>query len=241
MEPQRQIKPDWIVIVKPSAPEIVTEMSPLVADAQDFEVVSVATDEVALSYVQRLRRAEKRITDEFEPSRKAADQAKKSILALRDKLIAPIKAARLLYDRKATAYEKEQEDIAREEQLRLQEEARKREEDKQLQDAIAAQDSGDMEEAEAIVSEPVEAPVVTVAPQVAKVSGVGKATLWSAEVTDVKKCLRFMLERDEWSTTLEKCIPILQSALRPFAIQQHEALNIPGARAVSDTSRRTRS
>ena len=87
---------EMIQIQKPSPPAIVGELSPIVKAAQQFEVKDVETNGTALQRFKLLRDGEKRIADYFEPARKAADAAKKEILAARDGLIAPIAAARIL-------------------------------------------------------------------------------------------------------------------------------------------------
>jgi hypothetical protein len=89
-----------IVILKPQPPTVVAELSPIVNMAKSFEVFDQATNGVALERLRALRAGEKRITECFEPSRKAADEAKKEILRLRDGLIGPIAEARGIYDRK---------------------------------------------------------------------------------------------------------------------------------------------
>lgn len=212
-------------------------MKPIVAAALEWKVETIAQHEVAMIRVKDLRSAERMITNAFERSRRAADTAKKEIIALRDKFIGPIKQARLTYDRQATAYEEEQGRIAREEEQRLQKEALKREEEKQLQDAIAADESGDTEQAEAILEERVEVPVVTVAPQVATVKGVSTRTSWSAEVTDMPKLVAYVNANPEWISLLLPNGPNLNR----LAVSQHEALAIPGVKAVSQTVRSTRS
>ena len=227
---------EMIQIEKPSPPALVAELSPLVKAAQAFEVVDVETNTTALQRLRVLRDGEKRIADYFEPARKAADAAKKEILAARDGLIAPIAAARSIYDQKAGAYEQEERRKAEDEQRRLQAQARKEEEERALLAAIEAEESGDAAQAEAILAEPVSVPVVSVAPQVAKVEGVSSRTAWSAEVHDVEALIKYVAAHPEWSSLLEPCMPNLNR----LAVAQREALAIPGVRAVSRTVRSTR-
>lgn len=228
---------DMITIEKPGPPEVVTLLSPLVAQAKEFQVTDIQSNTHALNRIKALRDGERQIKDYFEPARKAADSAKKEILAARDGLIGPIQQARIIYDRTADAYEQEQRTIALEEERRLQEIIRRQEEDRQLQDAIAAEEAGDTEQANLILEEKVEAPIVTVAPQVATVKGVSKTTRWSAEVFDMAALAEYVATHPEWISLLDANMPNLNR----LAVSQHEALSIPGVRAVSTSTRSTRS
>src|SRR3990172_12622011 len=92
---------EMIQIEKPSPPALVAELAPVVAQANALVVADIETHGMALDRAKRLRDGERKIADYFEPARKAADAAKKEILAARDGLIGPIAAAPLLYDGKA--------------------------------------------------------------------------------------------------------------------------------------------
>lgn len=225
-----------IQIERPVPPTIVAELAPLVKAALAFEVVDLDTDGEALLRVKMLRAGEKRIEEYFEPSRKAAEAAKKEILAARDGLIAPIAQARQIYDRKALDYEAAERVKAEREQRRLQDIARKQEEDRKLADAIEAEESGYTAEAEAILAEPVSVPMVRVAPAIAEVKGVSRRTTWSAEVDDLLKLVRYVAQHEEWVNLLLPNGP----ALNKLAIAQRDALRIPGVRAVETSVRSTR-
>jgi len=227
---------EMIQIQKPSPPALVAELSPLVRGAEAFNVIDVETNAIALQRLKVLRDGEKKIAEYFEPARKAADAAKKEILAARDGLIGPIAAARSIYDQKAGTFEQEQRRKAEEERRRLQEQARKDEEERQLLAAIEAEQGGNQEEAEAILQEPVSAPVIHVAPQVATVEGVSSMTRWSAEVTDLIELVKYVAAHPEWLSLLEPAMPNLNR----LAVAQRQALSIPGVRAISRTVRATR-
>src|SRR6266581_3130108 len=96
---------EMIQIERPAPPEIVARIGPIVQAARSFAVVDVETNTIALERIRDLRGAERLIVEAFEPSRKAADAAKKEILALRDGLVGPISAARAIYDASASQYE----------------------------------------------------------------------------------------------------------------------------------------
>ena len=226
-----------IQIEKPAPPSIVAELAPLVKAAQVFEVKDVESHGGALERIKALRAGEKRIEEYFEPARKAADAAKKEILAARDGLIGPMAAARTIYDRSAQEYERIERQKAEEEQRRLQEQARKQEEERQLLDAIDAEAGGNLQEAEAILAQSVSVPTVRVAPAIAQVKGVATRTIWSAKVNDLLKLVQYVAAHPEWISLLEPAMPNLNR----LAVAQRDALAIPGVVAVSETSRSTRS
>lgn len=223
-----------IKIEKPAPPGMVATLAPVVLAARGFEVRNVEEHAKALERCKALRDGERAITEAFEPARKKADEAKKEILRLRDGLIGPIAEARSIYDRKAADYEAAERRRAEEEQARLRELARKQEEERQLMAAIAAEEEGDEAAADAIMAESVTAPVVTVAPQVARVVGVVARTIWSAEVTDLHALVKYVAAHPEWLSLLE---PVGKN-LDAMARTQREAMSIPGVRAVSRQSSR---
>lgn len=225
-----------IQIERPGPPAVVRELSPVVAEAKAFQVVDVESHALALERIKTLRNGERAISEYFEPARKSADQAKKEILSARDGLIAPFSEARMAYDRKAQEYEFEERRKAEEKERELQEKARKQEEERKLREAIEAEQSGDQATAEAIMQEPVTVPAVRVAPSVAQVQGVSSRTTWSAEVHDLPALVRYVAAHPEWIYLLEPSMPNLNR----LATSQHEAMNIPGVRAVSQTVRSTR-
>ncbi len=226
-----------ITIVTPGPSALAARLAPMVAVAKQYEVTDVDTHATALERAKTLRLGERDITADFEPARKAADDAKKQVLRLRDGYIAPIAEARGIYDRKAADFERVEREKAEKLQRELQEKARREEEERQLMDAVNAEADGDATGAEAILNEQPQVPVVTVAPQVATVSGVTSRELWSAKVDDVIECLLFMTRRPEWRAGLERLKPELESLLRPMAVAQRGSLAIPGVSAVCTTCR----
>jgi len=221
-----------ITIERPGPPAIVAILAPIVQAAREFDVGDMEADAEALRRVKALRDGEKGIQDHFAKSIKDAHAAHKSILAAVGALTGPIAEARSIYDRKAADYEAAERRRAEDAQRLLQEAARKQEEERTLLAAIEAEEAGDTQEAEAILAEPVVAPIVIVAPSIARVAGVATREIWSAEIVDVAACLLAMTQRQEWSAALERLKPELESIFRPLAVAQHEALNFPGVRAV---------
>ncbi len=89
--------------------------------------------------------------------------------------------------------------------------------------------SGESAEAEAILEETVEAPVVRVEPRLANVDGVRTQRRYKAEVTDKMELIRYVATHPEWTGLLDPNMP----ALNGLARSQREALSIPGVKAVA--------
>jgi hypothetical protein len=225
-----------IVIARPDPSSLVAEAAPLVERASKIVVTDVAEHATAQESIKTLRGLEKRITDAFEPTRKSLDTSKKELLALRDGMLRPLETARLTIDRTCGAYETEQRRIAEAETKRLQEEASKQEEERAFQEALAAEDAGDSALAQSILEEPAPAPVVYVAPKIAKVEGMSSQTRWHAEVVDKHALDRYVAEHPEFSCYTEPSMPNLNRA----AVSQRGALRIPGVRSVPTSHRTTR-
>ena len=225
-----------IQIEKPAPPSIVAELAPLVKAARAFEVKDVESHGAALERIKALRAGEKGIENHFAKAKRDASDAHKSIVAAVAGLIGPIAAARTIYDRSAQEYERIERQKAEEEQRRLQEQARKQEEERQLLDAIDAEAGGNLQEAEAILAQPVSVPIVRVAPAIAQVKGVATRTLWSAKVNDLHALVKYVAAHPEWVSLLEPAMVNLNR----LAVSQREAMSIPGVCAVSQTVRATR-
>jgi hypothetical protein len=217
------------VIEAPATAEAEQEQQVIITDAQALVVSSPASHEIALGMLKAIAGAEKKVKDLFAEPKRAAHAAHKAITQAEAKLLDPLGKARQIVTGKAVTFEADQRRKAEEEARRLAAEAKQREEEAALADAIDAEASGDTAAAEQIMETPIEAPVVTVAPQVAQVSGVSSRETWSAEVTDLAALVAYVASRPEWINLL---LPNEQ-ALNSLARAQRAALKIPGVRAVA--------
>jgi hypothetical protein len=221
------------LIAKPNAAAIVQEVSPLVEAAKEFQVSDIDSHRESQEREKRLRAAERAVHERFEPSRKKAQETKEEIIALRDSLTEPMKDARLIYGGKNIAYETEQQRKADEERRRLERIAKQKEEDRKIREAEQAQEDGEVAEADAILSEPVETPIIHVESKVAKVPGVSKRTNYSAECQDVIALAKFVIENPSFQNLIAANGPGLNSLAR----SQRENFKVPGCRLIKTPSR----
>lgn len=139
----------------------------------------------------------KQIDETFDPIIKKAHEAHKEAVAQKKKVDAPLVEAENIIKPRIAAWNAEQERIRREEEARLREIARKEEEERRIQEAILAEQSGQQEEAEAIISAPVQSPAVVIPKTVPKVAGITMQKQWKFRVTDPAKVPRQYLMVDE--------------------------------------------
>jgi len=139
----------------------------------------------------------KKIEETFKPIKQKMDAAKKEVLDQEKAADAPLAAAEAIIKPRIAQWNAEQERIRQAEEKRLQEIARKEEEDRQIAAAIAAEQSGNKEEAEAIIEAPVQAAPVVVPKLVPKVAGVSFTKQWKFRITDEAKIPRQYLCVDE--------------------------------------------
>ncbi len=215
-------------IEAPDTREVETESSALVTQANALTIATKEDHGGALAFLKRTATAKAQVVALFREPKAAAHAAHKAITAAESKLLTPLDDARRIVEAKALAYEDAARRAAEEEQRRLAALAQKAEEERLIAEAIAADAAGDAELAEAIVSEPVSAPVVHVAPAVAKVAGVSSRGVWKAEVTDKLALVRFVAANPSWLHLLEAEM----SALNGLAKSQKGQLQIPGVRCV---------
>ena len=173
---------------------------------------------------KRLAEMEKEAHEHFDPVVKSTNQAHKDAVALRTKVLDPIEKTKLLIKSKMSNYDLEQARIALAEQNRLQEIVRKQEEDAVLALAIDAEASGDKAESEAILAEPIQAPVVTVQKEVPKMAG-GPVyqTRWDADLTQANLiAIATAIGKGELDTA---AIELKPAYWRGLAQQLHEEAN----------------
>lgn len=124
----------------------------------------------------------KKIESTFKPIKQKMDAAKKEVLDQEKAADKPLLEAEAWIKPLISGYLIEQERIRKEEENRLREQARKEEEERQLQAAIEAEQNGSKEEAEEIISAPVQAAPVVVPKTVPKVAGISQRENWDFEI-----------------------------------------------------------
>jgi len=146
-----------------------------------------------------------------------------------DDYLNPVKEAKKTIKQKCMSYDQEQERIRQEAQRKAEEDARRIAEEEQLAAAVQAEQSGDKETAEAIITEPVQVAPVFVpktAPAASRLSA-GRS-VWSAEQVNLMLLVKAVAEGKQPLTLLEANM----TAINGLARSLKSSFNVPGFKAV---------
>ena len=196
--------------------------------ARALRIATPASYERACDFLKGIKALRQEIADTFDPHIKRAFDAHRALCAEKRDAETPLAEAERLVKTTLVDYEQAQERIRRAEQLRLEGEARKQEEERRLAEAEALAASGAAEQADALLNEPIETPVIAIAPTTPKVTGIAYRETWSASVTDLLALVKFVAANPSHIGLLTANQPALNAQARSLKAQ----LRIPGVKAV---------
>jgi hypothetical protein len=175
---------------------------------------------------------EDRIKKTFGPLKTDAYALHKKLCDMEKSFLEPVQRG-LDYLRKAArTWKDEQDRIAAERQRQAEEAARKASEEAKLLLAVQAEQAGaSVEEVEATLNMElnVPAPVLPAAP---KVEGVTSSGRWKAEVIDIRTLCRAVAD----GKVMAELVQPNMTLLNKLVTQSKSAFNIPGVKAVKETS-----
>lgn len=178
--------------------EVSTRALTIIEQGKSIVVISTSEDyTVAGELFTTIKGVMKQVDESFDPIIQKAHQAHKEAVAQKKKIYEPLETVSRHVKKVMGDYDTEQERIRKAEEARLQEIARKQEEERKLQEAVAAEQSGDKQEAEAIMEEPVYVAPVVIKKEVPKVEGVVFRTIWKYRIIDERKIPREYLKVDD--------------------------------------------
>ena len=140
-----------------------------------------------------------------------------------------------------TAYYEEQERVRRAEQLRIEAELRKQEEEARLAEAIALEDMGEPEEAEAVLAAPSTQAVVQVTSAAPKVAGISYTDHWSAEVHNLHEFVMWAVKQQNALALIGTYLLPNMPAFNKSAGALKSLMSMPGVRAVNKPTPNVRS
>lgn len=201
--------------------------------ARAIAIADQAGYSLAASLLLDIAALSKRIIDHHKPIKDTAYAAHKAAVAAEKRLLDPLTDATVILKRGIAGWENEQARIHQELERKAAAEARKAEEDMRLALAVQAEELGaDAATTEAILSTPVAMMTPVLAPTFQRQAGVSTSQRWRAEVTDIRAlCLAIGQGR----TSQELVLPN-GPALNAIARAMKGTINVPGVRAVAETS-----
>lgn len=197
--------------------------------AKQITIKTMADYTRASDIIMSIKAIRKKITDTFKPIKQKMDAAKQEVLDQEKAADAPLKEAEAWLSPQIIEWNREQERIRKTEEDRLRKIAEEAEKERLLNEAVAAEQSGNKEEAEAIISAPVQAPPVVVPKAVPKVTGMSIRENWKFRITNEKLLPREFLKPDE--VKIGQVVRAMKSATNISGIEIYNEGVISGRRA----------
>lgn len=192
----------------------------------------------AAELLKAIKALRQRVAETFDPHIKRANDAHKALCQEKREAEQPLAVAEELLKGQLLSYEQAQERVRRERERELQEQARREEESRRLDDAAALEreaaasnDPSLLYEAEALLEQPILAPVVTLPSLTPKVAGIAYRETWKADPTvDLKALARAVADGLVPTTYLLPNLPALNQIARATKGTQP----VPGVRFVRE-------
>lgn len=172
------------------------ETSPLVQKANAMTIASQADLELGANFLREIKTAQARVADLFDPPIQAAHKSHKAAIAAKHTVAEPLREAERALKGKIGTYQQEEEQKRRKLEAELRAKAQREEEERRLEEAARLEKDGRQEEAEALIEEPVPAPVVVV-PKPAAPAGVSTRKVWRFRVINPKAIPLEFMKPDE--------------------------------------------
>lgn len=184
----------------------------------------------AAEFLKGIKALRQEIADKLGPHIKRAYEAHRALLAEQRDAEGSLAEAERIVKNGLVAYEREQADRQAAEHQRLIAAAVAEEQERQLQQAIALESQGFAEQAAAVLSMPINAPMPTAPPvDIGKVAGISYRRTYSARCVSLIDLIKFVAEHPE----LVNLLKANESALNGMARSLKLSLNIPGVEVVS--------
>jgi hypothetical protein len=199
--PEATLKSDALAIVEVPTTELALNTTSLAEKALALAITTPAAHTVGQELIIAIGDMRKEVVAFFEPMKKAAHAAHKAVTTKENETLAPLEAANAELGKRIKAFEKqvaadvaaEQERLRVAQQAQAEEDARIEAERLAIDDAIALEAAGDIQAAEAVLSNPVPVtprhmPTPIVSNPLSRVTGAGKHLRdkgWRAVVTNI--------------------------------------------------------
>ena len=210
-----QVEPTRIQKIQKQSEQILDQSKLLsIFDPSSFDDASL--------FLKEIKAIQDEISNAFDPIIKAQHQAHKKSLETKRRYSLPLQKAEAIVKAKIKEYHLEQERIRREQEAKLRHVAKKAEEERLLQMAIEAEESGDTQEAEAMLAVSPIAPVISI-PSQTDGNGIFYREVWKFRVINPD------LVPDKYKILDERRIGAIVRALK-------DKTNIPGIEVYREKS-----
>lgn len=232
-------------LTAPTKDSLQAEAGSWAAKASALRITDAETCVQASQFLRSIKGLRTDISNWFAPhveaamqTKRKAEAARKALTDERDRMEAPLVAAETQVKRLLLSWEQEQERIRLAEERRLQDEARKEAEARTIAaaaaletEAVATGNAEMLHEAQEILEQPIDAPVVSVAKLMPKVEGVVYRDNWRVHQDIDMKALAGAVASGDAAPTL--LIPNM-TALNQIARATQGTQKIPGVKFYND-------
>lgn len=207
------------------------EYGPIILAASKITVDSVEAYKKANEFGRLLQAASKETEAFFKEVKVQIDAIKKPVLAAEKEHINPLEEEKLRLGREITNWDIKVRREREEEERKAREEAEKQAREEQLQRAVELEAAGELQQAEAILDEPVYVPPVIIqAPTAPKTVGKVSRVTYRAKVTDLKALVRAVAD----GKAPLGAIMANESYINKQAGNDKENFSMPGCELVRD-------
>ena len=184
-------------IIEPDDEQLGRDAGSIVEAAKRHEIVSGESFQKAGDLLKGIVYLLQEVDKTFDESIASAYKAHRDIIKAKKKHATPLAQARDFLRGRIGQYEDDQEQARLQKERELQQKAQKREEQIALEEAAVLEAEGHSEEAQKMIEEPIEAPVVVVKKTVPKVDGISTKHVWKFRIVDADVIPKDYLMPDE--------------------------------------------
>jgi len=191
--------------------------------AKQAQAVSIRTPEdyvIACTQACQVAGATKRVEEFFKPMKAAAHKAWRTVCDSENKVLTPLQTAKSHLAFLIGRYQQEQEAERKRLEQTTRAQLRTQQEDKLLDRAQELEQEGRAEEADALLDQPVQTPVVVAPSVVPQVKGVSVREKWKFRITNEAKVPREYLMVDE--RKVQKVVDAMKSLTSILGIEVYE-------------------
>ena len=220
-----------LVTAPPPTEDLTHEAVTWTDRARALRVVDEVSFLQAGEWLKGIKALRTRVAEAFDPIVTKAHAAHKEAVSQRRTADEPLVEAERVLKQSIGIYTAERERQAREEARQREAELRRREEDDRVAEAAALEQAGEVEEATALIEQPVVVAPVIPRPAVLKMRGISQREVWRAEVTNLQALVQAAAADEQWLALLK----VDQVVLNGLARSLKGALKIPGVTVRKDT------
>lgn len=205
--------------------------------AESVNIASPADAEAVWDAIKVCRSRMDQAKEFTEQARLKTYEAYEAVLEMRNRLIEPFKIADGILTPKLANWKAAEEQRLAEERATAQQAARKAEEERRLAQAQALEAEGRKDEADAVLSAPVEVPAVPAPEAETKLDGASLSTSWGVELVQLQPLVMYLLTergQDHLRALSEdtKVVEAIEACFGRMARALRGALSVPGLRVI---------